>query len=61
MYLNKMISYFTSPYLQLGDAYYDSFHLPEAKEAYKMYAKLMKEQKRDKLIPKRVKERIKGK
>lgn len=60
-YLNKMMPELTGPYLQLADSYYDSFFLPEAKEAYKTYAKLMKEQKKEKLIPKRVKERIKGK
>jgi tetratricopeptide (TPR) repeat protein len=60
-YLNKMIPYLPGPYLQLGDTYYDMGKKAEAKETYKTYAKLMKEQKRDKLIPKRVKERIKGK
>jgi tetratricopeptide (TPR) repeat protein len=60
-YLNKVMPLLAGPYLQLGDTYYDMGKKAEAVEPYKKYAKEMKEQKKDKLIPKRVKERIKGK
>jgi hypothetical protein len=58
-YLNLIFPDVAGPYLQLGDSYYDSGKKTEAKKAYTKYSSLKKAQKKEKDIPKRVKERMK--
>jgi tetratricopeptide (TPR) repeat protein len=55
--LNMILPELAGPYLQLGDSYYDSGKKTEAKKAYLKYSELKKAQKKEKDIPKRVKER----
>lgn len=58
-YMNTIFPELAGPYLQLGDSYFDSGKKTEAKAAYKRYIALKNSQKKEKDIPKRVKERIK--
>lgn len=58
-YLTSIFPEMAGPYLQLGDSYYDSGKKTEAKKAYTKYSSLKKAQKKEKDIPKRVKERSK--
>jgi tetratricopeptide (TPR) repeat protein len=58
-YLNMILPEMAGPFLQLGDSYYDSGKKAEAKTAYKKYSDLKKAQKKEKDIPKRIKERMK--
>lgn len=57
-YMTQMLPAVPGPYLQLGDSYFDLGKKEEAKAIYKKYAELMKEQKRSKEVPKRVKKRM---
>lgn len=59
LYLTTILPEISGPYLQLGDSYYDKGDKIKAKETYKKYYDLMKKLKREKEIPKRVKERMK--
>lgn len=58
-YLTKLFPETAGPYLQLADSYFESGNKTKAKETYKKYSDLMKKLKREKEIPKRVKERMK--
>jgi len=58
-YMNLIFPDVAGPYLQLGDSYFDSGKKTEAKKAYAKYSSLKKAQKKEKDIPKRVKERMK--
>lgn len=58
-YMNLIFPEVAGPYLQLGDSYFDSGKKAEAKKAYTKYSSLKKAQKKEKDIPKRVKERMK--
>jgi len=58
-YLNSILPEVAGPYLQLADSYFESGNKSKAKETYKTYSGLMKKLKREKEIPKRVKERMK--
>ena len=58
-YLTMILPDVAGPYLQLADSYFDSGNKINAKETYKKYSDLMKKLKREKEIPKRVKERMK--
>lgn len=58
-YINMILPELAGPYLQLGDSYYDTGNKKMAKETYQKYIALKKSQKKEKEIPKRVKERVK--
>lgn len=57
--ININYPYLSGPYLQLGDAHFQSGHSKQAKSAYEIYIKLMKEKGKEKNIPERVYSRIK--
>lgn len=58
-YLTEVLSETAGPGLQLADSYYDKGDKLKAKEAYKNYYQKMKELKKEKEVPKRVKQRMK--